>query len=118
MKKKDLFLLPGIFAFALLFVACQPEQLEELPSAAIIQDGTDTTRHEALDAGRRLEAWFPLQYRWPNPLPATALVKKLTWSERDYVQLTYNNNGQVAQRYSQWQFVQGDPSKKIGRAHV
>lgn len=111
MKKKDLFLLPGIFAFALLFVACQPEQLEELPLAAIIQDGADTSQHQALEPGRMVEAAFPLQYHWPNPLPATALVKKLTWSESDFVRLTYNNNGQVAQRYSQWQYVQGDPSK-------
>mgnify|MGYP001294259727 CR=1 FL=1 len=111
MKKQNFFSIPGIAALALLFVACSPEQLEELPAAAILQNGADTSRHQALEPGRSLEAALPLQYHWPNPLPANALVKNLTWSANDYVQLTYNKNGQVAQRYSQWQFVQGDPTK-------
>ncbi|MCK6695468.1 MAG: hypothetical protein L6Q97_25620, partial [Thermoanaerobaculia bacterium] len=111
MKKQNFFSITGIFALALLFMACEPEQLEELPAAANIQNGADTSQHQALEPSRRLEGWFPLQYKWPNPLPANTLVKGLDWSANDYVRLNYNEKGQVAQRYSQWQYVQGDPTK-------
>lgn len=47
----------------------------------------------------------------PNPIPAQALVKQLKWSENDHVTFTYDNQNQVTQLRSQWQFVQGDPTQ-------
>ena len=111
MKKQNFFSPLLVFASALLFAACQPEPLEELSSSAKLQNGADTSQHEALAEIKKAEDWFPLQYKWPNPLPASALVKKMVWSESDFVEFTYNKAGQVARRYSQWQFVQGDPTK-------
>ncbi len=99
-------------AFATGFVACQPELLEEpapLVTPAHLQDGPEigqSTTPEMVEEGNEI----PPQQKWPNPLPAHALLKGFTWSETDYVRFTYNAQGQVAQRYAQWQSVQGDPS--------
>ncbi len=54
---------------------------------------------------------LPPQQQLPNPLPASALVKKLVWSEIDHQTFTYNEKGQVLQLTSQWQYVEGDPTK-------
>jgi len=53
----------------------------------------------------------PPQQQLPNPLPATALVGQLKWSDNDHETMTYNDAGQVSQLISQWQFVEGDPTK-------
>ncbi len=53
----------------------------------------------------------PPQQQLPNPLPATALVDQLKWTDNDHETMTYNNQGQVAQLISQWQYVEGDPTK-------
>jgi len=53
----------------------------------------------------------PPQQQLPNPLPATALVGQLKWSDNDHETMTYNAQGQVSQMVSQWQYVEGDPSK-------
>ena len=54
---------------------------------------------------------LPPQQEFPNPLPANALAKKLVWSENDHQTFTYNPKGQVARLTSQWQYVEGDPTK-------
>lgn len=53
----------------------------------------------------------PPQQQLPNPLPATALVGQLKWTDNDHETMTYNDQGQVSQLISQWQFVEGDPTK-------
>jgi hypothetical protein len=66
-----------------------------------------------------LEWPFPL----PNlgqqhlPLPANALVKQLKWTETDHRSFTYDTKGRVTSIVSQWQSVQGDPSKLSRVAH-
>ncbi|MBV6441053.1 MAG: hypothetical protein DYG98_25960 [Haliscomenobacteraceae bacterium CHB4] len=54
---------------------------------------------------------LPPQQQLPNPLPAAALVKQLKRSETDHQTFTYNDKGQVSQLKSQWQYVEGDPTK-------
>lgn len=54
---------------------------------------------------------WPPQQQLPNPLPAKALVKQLKWSELDHQSFFYNEQNQVKQLKSQWQYVQGDPTK-------
>ena len=53
----------------------------------------------------------PPQQQLPNPLPAHALVSRLKWAENDHQTFTYNAKGQVSQLRSQWQYVEGDPTK-------
>lgn len=53
----------------------------------------------------------PPQQELPNPLPAKALVSQLKWTDTDHETFTYNAKGQVSQLRSQWQYVEGDPTK-------
>lgn len=81
----------ALFALTLLLglAACKKDPIETPPPATVI----------------------PPQQQLPNPLPASALVKHLTWTETDRQAFTYNDKGQVTQLRSQWQYVQGDPTK-------
>lgn len=113
MKKQSFALaaLP-VLVLTLFFTACQPERLEEPApfSSAVLQGGSEIGRSdtpETTDEGEGL----PPQAVWPNPLPTHALVKRLAWSDIDFQRLTYNDQGQVAQLHSQWQFVQNDPTQ-------
>lgn len=115
MMNKQIFPL-ALWALVLVtgFVACQPEQLEEpapVMPHKVIQDGPlelDTDTPVAIDEeGGSIFS----QEQWPNPLPAHARLKGFTWSERDYQRFYYNQLGQVTQQYSQYQFVQNDPSQ-------
>lgn len=54
---------------------------------------------------------IPPQQQLPNPLPANARIKQMKWTEIDHQTFTYNAEGQVAQLRSQWQYVEGDPTK-------
>lgn len=54
---------------------------------------------------------LPPQQQLPNPLPASALVSQIKWSETDHETFIYNTKGQVSQLRSQWQYVEGDPTK-------
>lgn len=53
----------------------------------------------------------PPQQQLPNPLPAHALVMQIKWDENDHETFQYNDKGQVSRLRSQWQYVEGDPTK-------
>lgn len=84
MKQTSLFLLVALLGF----VACKKDPDPVLPPSET-----------------------PPQQQLPNPLPAKARVAQLLWTDTDHETMTYNANGQVSKLTSQWQYVQGDPSK-------
>lgn len=53
----------------------------------------------------------PPQQQLPNPLPAKALVAQLKWTDTDHETMIYKDSGQVSKLTSQWQYMQGDPTK-------
>lgn len=112
--KKQSFVLAAIpiLVLTLFFTACQPERLEEPApvTSAVLHGGPQPGRADTPETTEEGEG-LPPQAVWPNPLPTHALVKRLAWSDIDYQQFTYNERGQVTQRYTQWQFVQGDPTQ-------
>lgn len=80
---------------------------KSIPVLLVIMSGLIACKKDTTEPFENL----PPQQQLPNPLPASALVSRIQWAETDHQTFIYNARGQVSLLRSQWQYVEGDPSK-------